>query len=62
MAKEEKVKYGRNMDERTHYMKTIITKELWNQAKACAMFSNKGISEWLGEAIQEKIDREVTIK
>jgi len=54
--------YGQNIDERTHYIKTIITKELWNQAKACALLKKQKLREWLGEAIQEKIDREVTIK
>ena len=41
------------------YIQSQISPELWRNAKAAALIAGKRkISEWIEEAIQEKLDRE----
>lgn len=46
------------MNNMLRYAKRILTKELWAKARAAALVTGKTFSNWLGEAIQEKLDKE----
>ena len=43
---------------KTWKIKNDISEELWNRLKAACIISKKRISDWLTEAVQEKLDRE----
>jgi len=47
-----------SLDELTRYVKKRIPKELWLEARSVAIKKGKTITDWMIEAIQEKIKRE----
>jgi hypothetical protein len=44
------------IDNKVNYIKKIIPDDLWKKARAAALTENKTISEWITEAIKEKLN------
>jgi hypothetical protein len=47
-----------SLDEITRYVKKRIPKELWLEARSLAVKKGKTVTNWMIEAIKEKIARE----
>lgn len=46
------------MDNKVYYMKKIFPPDLWTKARIAALASGKKLTEWLTEAVEEKLNKE----
>lgn len=46
------------MDNMIKYTKQMLDKELWAKVRVAALLSQKKLSQWIAEAVQEKLEKE----